>query len=230
MLPWPVPINQEERIDKFSDIVQAEKPDFVVLQEVWLFSYFERISRILEDYWRVTPQPGIYNQTGLLIYSRWKPEAADYGFFGISPEHNFIEIFANKGYLRARFCVRGKSFEVISSHIYSGRVKFDGNDIPDRQIRGLKVLTASTSIPVLIGADLNTAVPQFQKLNSGHFAMETDLVSSTKAKSEDPKIDYILGRKPDGCRMTIETRVIREPLVSDHIPVFGKIRLEFPKN
>ena len=225
LLPPPGAIGQGKRISDFVKIVRKSRPDIVTLQEVWLPSYVAALRNSLPEYYCIVKPLGLYNQTGLVIFSRFPPERAIFSQFHRTARHNLVELIARKGFLRARLRTSAGELDVIDTHLYAPSLP--GEDSITRQQLEETLFRAQTaSGPLILAGDLNLRVENVTPLTSGKFLLEENLGSSSVNDTPGKKIDYIMSKiQLDAVGKVIST-VIREPVVSDHCPVLASVSFQ----
>ena len=230
LLPRPWASERQERLECFFAMVASWQPDIVTLQEVWLNPDLGRIRRALPEYWAAGVPPFVFNRGGLVVFSRFPIREARHAFYPLTKQHSFVETLAQKGFLQVDIEVGGRLVRVIDTHLYASPSS-SSNRFPVWQFEILRRLTAEVELPTIVAGDLNIRQDSLFELNAGHFTTETmhgpPEERGTTVRQPHRKIDFILGRSPENVGMLIESRTLRDPVVSDHIPVLGEITIRF---
>jgi len=230
LLPSPWAFDQEDRLQRFLEMIASYQPEIVTLQEVWLNMDLGAFRKALPGYWAAGIPPSLYNRSGLVVFSRFPITNARYGTYPWTRDHSFVETLARKGFLQIDLDIGGRKVRVVDSHLYASRGSAE-NRFPVWQFEILRALTADVDCPTLVAGDLNIRQEAFDELNAGHFSTEVMTGPAeergTTVRDSVRKIDYILGRHPQGCEITVESRSLRKPTVSDHLPVLGRVTIRF---
>lgn len=227
LLPPPAADGQERRMADFARFVRDWRPDLVTLQEVWLPSYVATLRRALPDYYCIVKPFGLYNQTGLVIFSRHPPLEAWFAQYGLTHHHNLVELAARKGFLRAAIRAPIGIVTVIDTHLYA-HASPQELELTRRQCESVVAAAALGTPPVILAGDLNLRVGDVSPRVLGILCMEDNLEASTVSKNPGKKIDYLMLRPPPGMLGQVESKVLRDPVVSDHCPILATLTIGLP--
>lgn len=230
LLPSPWADDQDGRLQRFLEMIASYQPEIVTLQEVWLNKDLGAFRKGLPGYWAAGIPPFLYNRSGLVVFSRFPILDARYGTYPYTRDHSFVETLAHKGFLQVDLDMGGRVVRVIDTHLYASRGSVE-NRFPVWQFEILRALTADVGVPTFLAGDLNIRQEVLEGLNARHFVGETMMgppeERGTTRHSPLRKIDFILGRFPGNAEILIESRSLREPVVSDHVPVLGQVTIRF---
>lgn len=224
LLPF-VPVDQDSRLEELGKFLGNLRPDILLFQEVWVYKYLRILREFLPQYWCVVPEISMHNRTGLVIFSRFPPSDAQYGHFGPAWCLNFEEFLGNKGFLSMKLKVGEGVIKFCSTHLNA-----PGNDPADRNFTDLQFLALKRLFRdepgwVFCGGDLNTRPDRITGLNEGFFTFEENLSVPSQPKPKKNRIDYFFW-KPDGdLKYQVESTVLSEPVVSDHLLLLATITL-----
>lgn len=119
----------------------------------------------------------------------------------------------------------GKPFRFISTHFQHG--KFEEDRIAEAKAVNKLFADKSETIPTILAGDMN-AHPDSEPMRILHQrwtnAMNKDAAPTAPSKAPRSRIDYILYRPASAFKVT-ESKVIDEPMASDHLPVFTVFEL-----
>lgn len=221
VLSWNIHHGQgiDDALDlpRVAGIISSWEPDIVCLQEVdrrtvraggvdqavelgYLLGMESVFHRCIDH------QGGEY---GDAILTKFKPrEVRELQLPGQREQRGLIGVVINPG---------GDPLLVCSTHFDHGR------DNPSRVVEARIVadFARESSIPVILAGDLN-ALPESEVLSilSEVFEVPRHPAPTFPADIPERRIDYILSTKIPGWQLT-ETRVVPEPLASDHRPVLA---------
>jgi exonuclease III len=221
-----VPVDQTERLEKLSVFLAQTPPDICLFQEVWVNNYLESLRKSLPGHWCVVPKLDLYNETGLVIFSRFRPDASRYSLYGPSWVLDYEEFLGNKGFLTMTLQTDSGPIEFLTTHLNA-----PGNDpanrrFTDRQFLSLKGAFAGIDHPVFCGGDLNTAPDHLQPLNQEFFSLEKNLEESSQPKEPGRRIDYFFWREsPNGPPHQIQSKMLSDFVVSDHHLMFATVSI-----
>ena len=237
LLPPPASIDNQKRLTKFIKLVSETRPDIVNLQEVWLKPYISQIKNKLSNYHFVSTKSWLYNKSGLVTLTKYRPVDKKIHYFKIKRQYNPIERIAGKGFLRVQFEINGKKVSVINVHIYHSRqvanLKLKLNQIS----QVLKV--AKENGPMIVAGDLNTP-PNYYKNKLKRFLTEKNIPESYSEnnKYSHAMVNALMNKEgiynpypdrifyyPKSKTIKLKTQAIKDPLISDHYPLFSEINL-----
>jgi len=87
--------------------------------------------------------------------------------------------------------------------------------------------------PVILAGDINATPesPVLEALNQNWRTLSNPRLFTYPSDNPSRTIDYIFGYTPNGFTYSVwQTRVLNEPVASDHLPLFADIRLKTPKD
>lgn len=233
LLPPPAAVDNNKRLFKFIKLIKKYSPDVVNLQEVWLNKYTNYLKYNLPEYNLTKPKSFFINKSGLVTLSRFKPIKFSFSQYPKHKDFDAVEKVASKGYLKITFKKEGKEITLINTHIYETleqvklKIKFG-------QIKHLLKKTLEHN-PTIVAGDFNADT--FNLPNGfNNLAAENDYKPTYSLENKYAKalINGIMNRhgvhyqKPDyvfanikGAK--IESQVIKNPLISDHYPIYAKV-------
>jgi len=239
LLPPPLSVDNKKRISLFTNFCLKRNVDFICLQEVWLNEYVKLFLDQLKSYYFVGKPDFLYNKTGLLFFSKYKPVRFTKYCFKISFQSAFFDLIGRKGYLHAQFKINGEDIEIYNIHLNSP-YRNSQKKIWHQQMDVITTIAANRNTSLIIAGDFNgpydlllkessfvvnknEAVNSFSMKNSyrlqGFHKYTRKLI---KLESKDLDIDGVLYfEKYDKRHVT--KQYILNPLVSDHYPVYAEI-------
>lgn len=234
LLPFSFSVDNQKRLSRFVKLAKKLAPDIITLQEVWLKSDIEYLKRAMSSYYLSFSGSLFYNLAGLVTLTKKKPQAVDLSFFKITHQYSLTEKLAKKGYLKVRLSKKKAGFLLINTHLYSPWEKRE-EKIAESQFESLKRDMIGERQVILAG-DLNIDFDLFERLNKGFFHQSRNLTNTVSDKNKyrhirlnkkrrsNKKPDYVLVRCKGKEEPLINCTVVKKPLVSDHYPIFAKIR------
>jgi len=222
LLPPPLAKDNRERVRSIIQMIKKFGPDVVCLQEVWLRAYVRQIKSALSAYsFRTTTDQFLFNRSGLLVGSRKPIKNYRADTFLDSREHNLGEKIAGKGWQLASI----SGYTILHTHLYAS--EGEGYQMTKAQLQQLEAL--STPEDTILVGDLNLPREAFRESaqtftcpeETEHTIVPDNPYASARLNtSSDAKWSYITPKK--GSDITINTEVIKEPIVSDHFALAGK--------
>jgi endonuclease/exonuclease/phosphatase family metal-dependent hydrolase len=235
LLPPPSTLDNKKRLEKFVALANDLKPDIINLQEVWLNGYKSYLKKHLKNYHLVSSKSIFLNKSGLVTFLKHRPILCEFHQFEITKKHSPLERVASKGLLRSQFYKAGRLFNVINTHIYE---TIDKEKIMIKQDQAEIVLNwALNHNPTIVAGDLNTNPAELEKFFE-NFVTEERLQETYSEENEYTQklFNHLSNKngvhyaKPDyvflnlkSKKANIKTRAIKDPLVSDHYPLFAEI-------
>jgi exonuclease III len=255
LLPPPVSAHNQKRLKTFVALAKAVNPDFITLQEVWLKQYIGYLKRRLPEYHFIYSKPSFLNKSGLLTLSKYKPVSSNFKEYDVTKDYKFTEAVCRKGFQRIVFDIKGKKVVLLNTHLYAPYAKNriynlrkKDKEIRVSQFNVLKEATKNDRFAVVSG-DLNLTSEELSSLNGGYFVLENNKHHTWKpydykSKLTNPsirplirfakfilfepekerKLDHLLVKSKNE-DVNIISRVIKEPVVSDHLPILSSIVL-----
>ena len=235
LLPQPLSIDNEKRIEKFLSFVKKEDPDIIFLQEVWLKSYLKYLKKGLKNYFIYHGRNRFYspyNKSGLVTFSKIKAEKSKLNIFPQRIKFNIVESIAKKGFLKTKIKLGNKEISLINTHFYWPLTKKQ-EEIDVEQLNFIKEKTKGENI--VLGGDLNMDIKKFDESNDNYFNRDDEKTFTYAyhnkyvrrqlhmAEQINRKIDYILARSDN--EVKINAKVVNPIIVSDHFPLVGKVKI-----
>lgn len=229
MLPGGLSIDKEERIDRFVSYARQLMPHVITVQEVWTMDVVAYLkTRFPEFHVVASGQKGPVNEAGLVTLSRVPSDSTAFSAFAVAEEASLLEKQAGKGYLTVR--MKTPTFEacIINTHLYSP-TRHQEQTFVAEQFNTLKQI--DTNGYTFIVGDLNLAQRAFERLNASFFLTEQDTSytvdltnkyrsrganTGASKKGNSYKVDRLLMPKAHAEHFSLESMLIRDPIVSDH--------------
>lgn len=242
-LPF-VSAEPEARMDAIAWRISGEKPDFVLLQEVWRESYLERIARGLGSDYACVRSTAVrfgWLRSGLAIFVRrhrgWRVEASTFSAFRSSASRWRLhegDGIAGKGYLVLRLARGSERLTLLDTHLQAQYPQYRRCYARTRREQAAQLRRTVSALfgtePALIAGDFNTA-PSDPIFSSEIEPLGVEMTRDERAESGagtailpgDGRrvwIDYVFGRGlrlgPGGSRaVRISNRAADDPY-SDH--------------
>jgi endonuclease/exonuclease/phosphatase family metal-dependent hydrolase len=250
-LAWPLSKDPRGRMDRVCAKVRELAPDIVLLQEVWLGSYVERLSGALRPDW--TPgcvrRRGGGPKGGLLTFigatEGWAALCAPefHAFAASAPVWRFWEGdgLGGKGVLTVELGRGEQRINVVNTHLQSQYSGYPYSEVREAQLGELAKVVSQLHplVPAIAAGDLNTDARE--PLYSHIAALGTDLTaearrlsnSGTTANPRDGRpewIDYVVAANLGAWTVSIDLELIANHTAdvpySDHSGLFCVIRLK----
>lgn len=225
LFPSPLLFSQNERIDEFVKLARSMNPDVIFLQEVWDNSSIVYLISEFSDYHAALMPSLLYNRSGLLVLSRFKPERVTAEIYPLTLQHNVEELLARKGFLGVEISFAGKTLWLVTTHLYSAppgaayRFAFG-------QFRQMQNRINSFPGTVIAGGDMNLLPQELAPLLAGELKRDDCNLPTAGSASKTKKLDYLLAKPDAGSTVEVLGSRVEWPIVfSDHRPVFAEIRL-----
>ncbi len=233
LLPPPAAIDNNKRLFNLIKLIKKYSPDVINLQEIWLNKYTNILKLNLPDYYLIKPKSFFINKSGLVTLTKFKPLNTSFSQYPKHKDFDAVEKVASKGYLKTTFQKEDKEITLINTHIYETleqvklKIKFG-------QIKHLLKKTLEHN-PTIVAGDFNADTFNLPKGFKNLTAEDTHKPTySLKNKYANILINGIMNRhgvhyeKPDYVfanikGANIKSQVIKNPLISDHYPIFAKI-------
>lgn len=247
--------DSKNRIKKFRELVEQNKPDLIAVQEVWLNRQVKEIAKQLKGYFPLTIKgvPGHsgirskfvpFNWTGLAVFAKVKPSNTSIHLYpSIKRREGLHERYARKGFLEAVFDFDKLKLSLINTHLYDWRQYFRMS-ITTGQLKNMLSYSNDSDISLFCG-DFNLSNVEVVNLAGGSFihdgATEYTSVKENKYRQgrfyhffnralydvkQNRKVDHILIKPNKNLFIKIKTIVIKEPLISDHYPLLATIEVK----
>ncbi len=230
MLLFPPPFfsDQKEKTDEFVKLARSLNPDIIFLQEVWGNSSLAYLISQFSDYHAVLMPSPLFNLSGLLILSRFKPERVTAETYPLTMQHNIEELIARKGFLGAEISFAGQTLWLVNTHLYSAppgaryRYAFSQFGQMQNRINGFPGA-------VIAGGDMNLMPQELEPLLAGGLMRDDCNLPTAGSQRRVKKLDYILAKGfGDSTVEVLGSRTEWPVFFSDHSPVFAEIRLNSP--
>jgi endonuclease/exonuclease/phosphatase family metal-dependent hydrolase len=225
LFPSPLMQDHDARLREFARAVINEKPDLICLQEVWDNRSLQELCRLFPDYYSVFKTGYLYNQSGLLVLSRFKVASAKFTIFPLSLRHNAEEILAGKGILSCTIMHGKNSLLVQNTHLYSAPPGQKYRPNPE-QFDFLLQETARQPLAAIICGDMNLPPEEVDRHLKDFKAISRDNCQLPTAgfPTRKRKLDYIMVRNSIAASLSVSGQRLEWPvLFSDHAPVKGHI-------
>jgi len=249
-LAWPLSKDPGGRMDRVASRIRELMPDLVLLQEVWLGSYLERLAAALGPDWIpvCVRRRSRSARGGLLTLVRdaagWKVRGApEFHAFGAgAPAWKIWEGdgFAGKGILAAELERGEERIWAVNLHLQS---QYSGSDyfkVREAQLAEVSELVSHLdgSAPAIVAGDFNT--DSREALYSLVAGLGTDLTTryreragcgTTASSTElDPEwIDYIVAARSQAWSVSADLELIANQRAdvpySDHSGLFCIVRM-----
>ena len=249
-LAWPLSKDPRGRMDRVSAKVRELAPDIVLLQEVWLASYAERLCGALRPDW--TPscvrRRGGSPKGGLLTFvgasAGWAALCASefYTFAASAPVWRIWEGdgLSGKGVLTVELGRGEQRINVANTHLQSQYSGHDYSEVREAQLIALAKVVSRfhPSVPTIVAGDLNTDARE--PLYSHIAALGTDLTAEARQSNNhgttaSPRagrpewIDYVVAANLGAWTVSIDLELVANQSAdvpySDHSGLFCVIRL-----
>ncbi len=237
MLPGTLAIDQQERIDRFVTYARQLMPHVITLQEIWTKNQVTYLKRRFPEYQLfASGSRKPFNEAGLVTLTRIPSDSVTFSVFDVGRGASPLEQRAQKGYLTVRLETATFKACVINTHLYSPGSPREHALVAD-QFETLKRF--STGGSYFIVGDLNLAQPAFDRLNDSFFLTEEDTSHTVtpgnryrsfgvnaSRRMKSLKSDRMLIPQALAWRFTLQSMLIREPVVSDHYLLAYRIELQ----
>ena len=248
-LAWPLSIDPGGRTDRVSAKIRELSPDVVLLQEVWLGSHVDRLTRALQPDWipvcirrrRRGPRGGLL--TFVSASAGWRARAAPQ-FHAFAASASVWKIWegdgvGGKGVLSIELEHGEQRICAVNTHLQS---QYPGSyyaEVREAQLieLGEAVSRLDASVPTIVAGDFNT--DSRESLYSLVTALGTDLTVESRASgihgttaasnSERPEwIDYIVAANSHGWTVSANLELIENQRAdvpySDHSGLFCQLK------
>src|SRR5580704_2942172 len=249
-LAWPLSKDPGGRMDRVSSKVRELRPDLVLLQEVWLSAYVDRLTLALQPDWipicikrrRGGPKGGLLAFVN--ASEGWVPRSHPqfHAFAASAPVWKIWEGdgLGGKGVLAVELERGEQRIFAVNTHLqsqYSGSSYAEIREAQLIEVRNF-VSNSYSSLPAIVAGDFNT--DWREPLYSNVTALGTDLTadarqlsnSGTTANTRDGRpewIDYIVAANSEAWTVSADLQLIAndsaDVLYSDHSGLFCTLRL-----
>ena len=247
-IPFMAP-RPQARLANVAAKIREQRPDVVLLQEVWAHAYARQLARDLGGAYDVVAATGCgrpFPCGGLVVLVRiasgWRPSAPTFVAYGDSaPWYRLAEWdgIAKKGFLTVELARADAALVVVDTHLQTEYARH-GRDYSDVRRRQLEQLSATLATfagrAVVVGGDFNTAPGEWSGLYESHLAaLGEDRTAALRAACGEcgtrPSLlrparwlDYVLTRDvaADATGVRIENVGIDDPY-SDHDGVLVRL-------
>jgi endonuclease/exonuclease/phosphatase family metal-dependent hydrolase len=238
LLPQPFSIENIRRIDIFKDIVIKNPVDFICLQEVWLNSYYNYFRSKFKDYYFVGKNDFLYNKTGLIILSKYKPITFEKHCFKFTLKSTFYDSLGRKGWLMGRFIVNNVEIDILNVQLDSPLKKW-GQKSWDKQYSLIKNIIKNNENILIAAGDFNGDCNDLLQKSTRIFEDDNKSVSYSqknmytrkgfhkitwKLSNYDKDLDYVMLFTKKKVK-SMKKMFISKPLVSDHYPILVNINI-----
>ncbi|MCR4327463.1 MAG: endonuclease/exonuclease/phosphatase family protein [Nanoarchaeota archaeon] len=226
LLPFPISVENKKRIEKIISLLKKIDPDVITFQEVWLKKYVKKIKNELPQYHFLNLKTPLFNKSGLLFGSKFKPLSFKGEFFPTGKSHNLREKIGLKGYQMVEIL---PELYVLNTQLYAPEKKSEIK-ITLSQLNHIEKVIGGKK--VILSGDLNLDEEIFLKLNKtfnysplGKFTLSNKNKYTKKALNRfyqhNRTIDYIMGTK---VAPKLEVNMVNPVEVSDHYAMVGKFK------
>ena len=224
-LGWPLSEDPRGRFDRVAAKIRDLSPDIVLLQEVWLRSLAERLSRALSPEWipvcvrrrSGTPSGGLL--TLVHAGAGWRVRG-DPGFHRFKVSAPMWRVWegdglGGKGILTVEVERGAERVYAVNTHLQSQYPPIDHAAVREAQLIevGEVVSRLDKSLPAIIAGDFNTDARE--PLYARIAAIGSDLTATTRERSNcgttangDEWIDYVIAAHSDAWRVSAELELI----------------------
>ena|SRR3990172_3325155 len=241
LLPQPISVDNKKRIKLFTDLCLVYKPHFVLLQEVWLNNLVSLIKIQLDGYYFIGKSDLLYNKTGLMMFSKYKPLNYMKRSFSRESGSALYDSLAQKGYIYAQFLINNTKVSVLNVHL-NCPYRQGQKTAWENQLKTIDNLISGEDNALIVAGDFNGSCDRLLKnsspinnMNSGiksfslanlyrnrGFHKFTKRFLRTEIDESDLDIDHVL-LFTKNIKSKITKRFILEPQISDHYPIFAEI-------
>jgi endonuclease/exonuclease/phosphatase family metal-dependent hydrolase len=249
-LAWPLSIDPGGRMDRVSAKIRELSPELVLLQEVWLGSLVDRLTRALHPDWIpiYVKRRGGRPSGGLFAFvsasAGWHARAAPqfHAFVASAPLWKIWEGdgLGGKGALIVQVERGEQRICTVNTHLQSQYSGIDYAEVREAQLieLGEAVSKLDASVPAIAAGDFNT--DSRESLYSRVAALGTDLTIASRAagihgttaasNQERPEwIDYIVAANSPGWKVSANLELIENQRAdfpySDHSGLLCELKL-----
>ncbi len=225
LFPPPFFTNQFTRIDEFEKLARSLSPDVIFLQEVWDNASLHYLIKRFSDYHAVLMPHSLFNLSGLLILSRYKPLRATAEVFPLSYRHNPEELLARKGMLLVEISFADQSVWLVNTHLYSAPSEAAFRANPGQFQHLISRMKELPSI-IVAGGDMNLQPAELEPMLSGGIVRDDCNLPTAGLPPRAKKLDYLLAKGNKTIAVEVLASRAEWPIrFSDHHAVFAEIRL-----
>lgn len=249
-LAWPLSKDPGDRMDRVSAKIRELSPDVAVLQEVWLGSHVDRLTRALHPDWIPVciRRRGGGPSGGLLAFvgasAGWRvPAAPQFHPFAVNAPVWKIwqgDGLGGKGVLTVELERGEQRIRAVNTHLQSQYPGSDYAAVREAQLieLGEIVPRSDASVPAIVAGDFNT--DSRESLYSLVAALGIDLTAEAREQSKHgttanslPErtewIDYIVAANSDAWTVSADLELIENQSAdvpySDHSGLFCTLKL-----
>ncbi len=239
LLPPPFSSENKKRIDVFARMISEHKVDFVCLQEVWLNTYVEYIRNTFSSYYFIGSKDVLFNKTGLLILSKHEPLHFEKYSFKYMWEAASYDSLARKGWLFGQFKIKGTKVDLLNIQLNCPVNKRQFRAW-EKQYGEVRRFVNQRNGNLIVVGDLNGTCTELLQ-NSATIKSESEGIKSFSRSNPynrkgfhkltwmysnyDLDIDYVM-LFPRKDTNHITKKLILEPLVSDHYPIYAVFEIQ----
>ncbi len=235
LIPRPFSIQLKQRVHGFLSIVEDLQPDVINLQEVWTTKWVNYLKGKLKGYHLISNHGLFYNTKGLVIFSKIKPKTTIKKQLIRPRQQNLLESLIGRGYIAITLPVNEKLLTIYNTHLYSPIFKGE-EKLTIRQFKELKRSAIRQNL--ILSGDLNLPRPRLLELNQNYFVEDGIDEFSISEKNYyqnvrinmllkgDLKTDYILHKAESLKIKLLNAKLIKQPEVSDHYPLFAEFEIK----
>jgi endonuclease/exonuclease/phosphatase family metal-dependent hydrolase len=247
-LAWPLSRDPGGRMDRAGAKIRELSPDVALLQEVWLGSHVDRLTRALQPDWipSCIRRRGRGPNGGLITFvnasAGWRARAAPqfHAFTASAPIWKVWEGdgIGGKGVLAVELERGDQRISAVNTHLQSQYPGIDYVEVREAQLLELRetVSRLDASVPAIVAGDFNT--DSHESLYSIISSLGKDLTAAsrevgnrgTTAHPERPEwIDYIVAANSDAWIVSANLELIENQKAdvsySDHSGLFCTLKL-----
>jgi len=231
----------QKRMENFVAMVDKLDPDVILLQEVWKVKYANYLKKALPKYYSVSSEKfWLANKCGLVAFSKLPVYDVSFIEYDSKKGSSLLEKLAKKGILSFKIKYEGSEIGFYTAHLYNWSTAKEKQFTISQLVEFVQLAKTKTSISA---GDLNLKLDEVQNVCKGLISIDESVENTvsennpyTKGKIHknmskmgenklNRKTDYFLFNFPLN-KIVTQTKVIRDPLVSDHYPLFTEIKIK----
>ena len=229
MLPFSLSPDNDPRLNEIISEIKKANPDVIALQEIWLNSSVEKITRELSDYSFISGTKTFFNKInkgGLVTGIRGKKILATNHTFAPIGGSSWVENLGGKGY---QILLLPKNVRFVNTHLYAPTNKAEEN-ITKTQFRLLSDLLRKRG--GILAGDLNIEESDFLRTNrlfQYNFTHKFTLSKTNRYANSmfnhtpvSKKVDYVVGTGG----IDVTEKILTDVENSDHFGLTGKIHYD----
>jgi len=227
-LPWPFSIHKSRRIRDLIPVIQKERFDVLAIQELWIPRDLRIIKNSLPEYHVFAKSNTAINPSGLVLFSLFDLHDCRVIPFHMPLFHK--ENPSHKGVLKAHIRINENDLTICNTHLYFGG-KQKLHPLQKKQFTQLNACLPKT--PTILCGDFNVNKNQLDIQKTFTLLSNPEVFTidySTRyarflfnrVHGRDRSPDMIFANFPTD---VTKTRIITEPLLSDHFLVVVKMKI-----